>query len=178
MSALPADFLSRVQLSAVETLEAAAFFADAPSIPVVSDVKGDIESAIKSRAQHPLLAVVALEDAPVSDAGGGHLVISEGRLIVRLREIVTINRGAGSSGETALTAAQAAAELLHGTQITDADGAAFRGAHFTVLGIAPALPDDTTGNAQAVRAWHLTLRFCGGIRPMTRRGTPPAPGGL
>jgi len=174
----PTDFLSRVQLSAVELLEAAAFFSTSPKIPVVSEVKGDIEALIKQRAQAGLMAIVAMEDAPINDAGGGQLVISDGRLVVRLREVVTINRGAGGSGETALTAAQAAAELLQNAQITDASGAALGSAHFTVLSISHALPDDTTGNPQAVRAYHVTLRFCGGIRPMTRRGSPPAPGGM
>lgn len=174
----PDDFLSRVQLSAVAALEASEFFATAPAIPVISEVKGDVSSLIRIKQQAGLIAIVAVVAAPVNDRGGGGLVIEEGRLIVRLRELTTIQRGPGTSGETALRAAQAAAIALQNVRITNAAGTGYSGAHFTVMSIEPAEPDAQAGEPATVRAWHVTARFCGGIRAVTRREGAPVPGGL
>lgn len=177
------DLLTQVQLRAVSLIEASTYFTpvSGKAIPAVSEVREDVVAAIKMRNPCGLICIVGIEDAPIEDAGGGCLRIAEGRLIVRIRETVALNRSASGTGENALRVAQQVLLCLHlqvCAMTTGATPERLPGAGiFQALRPEPALADNLPGTPpDGVLAYHSLFRFSGTITPFTRRGSVAAEG--
>lgn len=175
------DLLSRVQLRAVALLEASTYFTPVSGvrIPIVSEVRDDIVQAIKHRQPAGMICIVALEEMPNADKGGGCLRVEEGRILVRVREVISTNRGSSGTGENALRVAQAVVPVLHLQKcaMTSDVSPTSMGGIFTFLNIEPALADPVPGGpVDGVLAYHVRFRFAGTITPFTRRGSAAVAG--
>ncbi len=178
------DLLSRVQLTAVSWLEADDYFTPRSTglkpIPIVSEVKMDVRQAIAASNPTGLICIVGLEDMPNEDKGGGCLRVNEGRILVRVRETIAINRTSSGTGENALRVAQKVAQVLHLQQSAmSTDGTPVRSSagQFTFLNIEPASPaDDNNPEGKGIVAYHVRLRFTGSLLTFTRRGATACDG--
>lgn len=175
------DILTRVQLQAAGLLAADRYFTPdgGRMIPVVSEVKEDVASAIQQRNPAGLICIVGLDSMPLGNRGGGILNVEEGRLIVRVRETIALNRGSSGTGENAVRVAQKAGLILDGkvAAVSSITGAAFPGCRFTFLDIRPALPDDLPSvETRGVVAWHTIIKFTGPMLDFDRRNAAPAAG--
>ncbi len=168
------DLLSQVQLRACELLSASPYFtpveAGVKAIPVISEVRESIAAAIKARCPAGMALIVALEDMPCQDGGGGCLRLDQGRLLIRVRENIPLNRSSGGTGENALRVAQAVVPVLHCQRAAKLNGQLT--GQFTFLNIEPALADAIQGETANILAYHVRFRFNGTIVPFTRASRP------
>jgi len=172
------DFLTQCLLTMKGTLEADAYFSPTNSapIPVVVEVNQDIQQAIQMVQMRGLLVTIAMETCATKGSGGCLTVAPQ--FVVRVLEMISVNRSSSGIQENGLRVASKIASILTGTPAAKReDGTTFGGGNYLFTGITPAMMSGPDGapNPQG-RAYHVNFSIPQGtLNTFTRRnGSPPA----
>jgi hypothetical protein len=172
------DFLTQCLLTMKGTLEADAYFSPTNSapIPVVVEVNQDIQQAIQMVQMRGLLVTIAMEAASATGTGG--CLTASLQFVVRVLEMISVNRSPSGIQENGLRVASKIAGILTGTPAAKReDGTTFGGGNYRFTGIVPAMMSGPDGapNPQG-RAYHVNFSIPQGtLNTFTRRnGSPPA----
>jgi hypothetical protein len=123
-----------------------------------------------------LLVTIAMENANATGTGG--CLTASLQFVVRVLEMISVNRGPSGVQENGLRVASKIAGILNGTPAAKRDdGTTFGGGSYRFTGITPAMMSGPDGmpNPQG-RAYHVTFSIPQGtLNAFTRRnGSPPA----
>jgi len=172
------DFLTQCLLTMKGTLEADAYFSptNAAPIPVVVEVNQDVQQAIQMVQMRGLLVTIAMESANATGSGG--CLTASMQFVVRVLEMISVNRSPSGIQENGLRVASKIASILTGSPAAKReDGSTFGGGNYRFTGIVPAMMSGPDGlpNPQG-RAYHVTFSIPQGtLNTFTRRdGSPPA----
>jgi hypothetical protein len=172
------DFLTQCLLTMKGTLESDAYFSptNAAPIPVVVEVNQDIQQAIQMVQMRGLLVTIAMESCATKGSGGCLTIAPQ--FVVRVLEMISVNRSPSGIQENGLRVASKIAGILNGTTAAKReDGSQFGGGSYLFTGITPAMMSGPDGlpNPQG-RAYHVTFSIPQGtLNTFTRRnGSPPA----
>jgi hypothetical protein len=172
------DFLTQCLLTMKGTLEADAYFSPTASapIPVVVEVNQDIQQAIQMVQMRGLLVTIAMEQASATGQGG--CLTASVQFVVRVLEMISVNRSPSGIQENGLRVASKIAGIINGSPAAKReDGSTFGGGSYKFTGITPAMMSGPDGlpNPQG-RAYHVNFSIPQGtLNTFTRRnGSPPA----